>query len=86
MNERKRLFRKGELVRVKRVDKLATVIADRGKRILVKMAGGCDDFVCWLARDEVNSSQFEARKADLRVLEYLQKEIAKIEDANRTYH
>jgi hypothetical protein len=80
------LFRKGELVRVKRVDEMATVIADRGKRILVKMAGKYDDFVCWLARDEVEKSQFKNPSPDPKILAYLKQEIAKIEKKDRVLH
>ncbi len=80
------LFKKGELVKVKRVNEMATVIADRGKRILVKMAGRYDDFVCWLSREEVESAAFVNPRADPKVLHYLQKEISKIENPQRTLH
>jgi hypothetical protein len=85
-NPNNALFKKGELVRIKRVDEMATVIADRGKRVLVKMAGKYDDFVCWMARDEVEEAQFKNTRPDPKVLRYLQEEISKLEDPARTYH
>ncbi len=85
-NPNNALFKKGELVRIKRVDEMATVIADRGKRVLVKMAGKYDDFVCGMARDEVEEAQFKNTRPDPKVLRYLQEEISKLEDPARTYH